>query len=239
MDFDRTGLTVCSRYAYPPNRLHYCGPAKQVDLAEYVKTDITDAGLTGIISQFETLYPYLRLIAAANNIKDPFNRRVVEAYWLGNPLLGKITPRDFYTHLTETLELKRKSAKPLHLEMDQALPNHAFHVFNIFIRTGHHAAPQTLSTMDKCRISWGEIVSGPDHDAYMVRTRPLEYSHNFLALGPAVIKTVYSAGIPLKPGDRVTIHWDYVCDKISVVAARNLEYYTRQAMAYADKNHRL
>ena len=33
--------------------------------------------------------PYLRLIAAANGIADPLDRRVVEAYWLGNGLLER------------------------------------------------------------------------------------------------------------------------------------------------------
>lgn len=35
-------------------------------------------------------YVYYQVIARSNNIKDPFNLKVVRAHWIGNELLGKV-----------------------------------------------------------------------------------------------------------------------------------------------------
>ena len=78
------GVLTCAHYAFPPNSLHYCGPHQSTTIKEYLQAQIAEPRLSTLLSQFETLYPYLQCIAEANNIKDPFDIRVVEAYWLGN-----------------------------------------------------------------------------------------------------------------------------------------------------------
>ena len=95
---DLKGLALCSRYSYPPNSLSLCGPDKKKDLNWYSIYQQTDKGTLEILSQFSTLYPYLTLIAQENKIKDPFNQKVVEAYWIGNNLLHKIPVKSFVTH---------------------------------------------------------------------------------------------------------------------------------------------
>jgi hypothetical protein len=239
MNFDRTGLILASRYAFPPNRLHYCGPEKQLNLGEYIKTDIADQGLIEIISQFETLFPYLKLIAQANGIKDPFNTKVVEAYWLGNMLLNKVKPKMFYRHLSEDLNLSHKFPKNEIHQLEnlvEGLPNHAFHVLNIFKRTGHAALAHTLSTMDNCRISWGKITVKTDEKTYLVKTRPLIYINDLLSLGKPVTKSIKSVKQIYQVGDQVTVHWDYICDKVTDTKIRNLEFYTQAAIDFANRN---
>src|SRR3989344_7944280 len=160
---DRSGLLTCSAYASPPNSLHYCGPEKQNDLLGYQQEQTSDRGLAEIIAEFQTLYPYLTLIAYENNIRDPFDPRVVEAYWIGNDLLTNVSMNKFYYHLRDTLKLKNK-VKPKDLELlfgkldDGMLPHHTFHVLNVFTRTGHHSVQHTLETMDACRIGWGTVI---------------------------------------------------------------------------------
>ena len=89
MTFDPQGLVTCARYSFAPNSLHYCGPEKQSDMRAYVSDSVTDQGLYDILNRFDTLYNYLQLIGTENDIRDPFDPRVVEAYWVGNSLLHK------------------------------------------------------------------------------------------------------------------------------------------------------
>ena len=197
------GLLYCARYAFPPNSLGYCGPSKQVDLKEYTTKTVADKGLVNILSRFETLYPYLTLIAYENNIKDPFDLRVVEAYWLGNALLTKITQKQMYAHFAEALSLKKK-LKPKNFEWligkipQGSLPTHSFHVLNVFTRTGHHATDHTVETMDNCRIGWGRIIKNlkfkiKNVQSVDVETQPLILANGKLALGKPIIKTLSSS----------------------------------------------
>lgn len=105
------GILRCSRYAFGPNQLHYCGPDRNSQLFAHIKEEVVDPDLTRILSQFETMYPYLVHIAAANRIKDPLDDRVVEAYWIGNALLDRVSKSDFYWHLVDGLSLKKKLGK--------------------------------------------------------------------------------------------------------------------------------
>ena len=160
---DHQGLLLCARYALPPNSLHYCGPDKITNLFAYTQEQIADRGLQEILTEFETLYPYLSFIAYENNIHNPFDRRVVEAYWLGNTLLHTVSMSGFFRHFSDALHLKKKiTKKDFELLVGKlpagAIPHHTFHVLNIFTRTGHHTIKHTLETMDNCRIGWGKII---------------------------------------------------------------------------------
>ena len=52
-------------------------------------------GLELLARQFAGAWPYLEFIAGVSGIKDPLDRRVVEAYWLGNDLLERIDMKTF------------------------------------------------------------------------------------------------------------------------------------------------
>lgn len=244
--YNSTGLLTCSRYAYAPNHFHYCGPEKQKDLLAYVQTKRSDQGLTNILHHFETLYPYLVLIASQNNIKDPFDPRVVEAYWLGNPLLKNVKMRAFGDHLADTLQLKKKVKKndfsPMMERMITGVPQHNFHVMNIFIRTGYAALVHTLSTMDQCRISWGKVIANLTNPTnltnngkrYMVLTQPLVYTNNRLTLSQPEQKHVTCVSFMPKIGDWVSIHWGFVCDVLGVREVALLKRYTMLALHHAN-----
>ncbi len=175
------GVSRCARYSFGPNRLHLCGPDANREVLAYLTEGVTDGGLTHLLKKFNTLYPYLESIAHANNINDPFDARVVEAYWLGNKLLDSIQPQLFYRHLTDVLQLKKR-LKPREFKFltdklsafirvnirdyprrPLARMHHNFHVFNVWQRTGHAETEHTLESMDKCRVSWGKVtlIDGP------------------------------------------------------------------------------
>jgi hypothetical protein len=84
------GPLMFVRYAYPPNALGYCGPADFAAFREYAVAGVVDRGLVQLAQAFAGAWPYLELIAAGCGIDDPLDRRVVEAYWVGNDLLDKV-----------------------------------------------------------------------------------------------------------------------------------------------------
>src|SRR6266849_9976169 len=93
------GPQIFARYAFMPNRLTYCGGDDHRALFDYCVAGVTDAGLRDLLRKFTGAMPYLRLIAECNAILDPFDARVVEAYWLGNELLQVVEARALYDSL--------------------------------------------------------------------------------------------------------------------------------------------
>jgi hypothetical protein len=235
---DPRGLGMCSRYAIAPNSLHYCGPERQTDLLGYVQHRVADGGLLEILNRFDTLYKYLVLIASHNHITDPFQKRVVEAYWIGNRLLHTIPRRRLVSHVVSTLGVgKRVTSKKMSSIVTPILvdgfPHHNFHVLALFMRTGHNGVPHTLATMDHCRISWGNVVSIQTSGAfgtYTVKTRPLEYIGEKLQLGAPVFTVVKSVGVVPKVGDWVSLHWGYVCEVLDDTQRRQLAFYTGRVL---------
>ena len=59
---------------------------------EQVAAHAEDGDLRRLVRGFEGTWPYLELIAGAAGFGDPLDRRVVEAYWVGNDLLDRDGP---------------------------------------------------------------------------------------------------------------------------------------------------
>ena len=239
------GLAMCTRFGYPPNSFSLCGPEKQQDLSWYAQTGNTDQGTQEILTQFNTLYPYLQLIAHANEIKDPFDPRVVEAYWIGNPLLSKIPLQSFHTHLTDTLALKKKtSKKELQTTLSKLdhhpLPHHSFHVLAIYHRTGHTDEAHTIQSMDACIIQWG-MVKKKLPTSLIVQTTPLMMRAEKLTFGPPMLREIFPLGVDdqqfinIKINDNVSYHWGYVCQKLTKEQLKNLHYYTKLSIDIVNK----
>ncbi len=238
------GILRCSRYAFGPNRLHYCGPDANREIAAYMEHDASDPGLQSLLVAFRTMYPYLRLIAQANGIRDPFDDRVVEAYWIGNGLLEAVGKRPFHRHLAEGLDMKRKmDGRSFDLVAEKlglgAMPHHSFHVLDIWKRTGRLDIAHTLESMQACRISWG-TVTAVDGPSITVESEPLAYEGGKLLLGPPAKRTVRRtlqslSDIDLvKPGDVITMHWDVPCEVVTKAQARALRAYTLRHIALAN-----
>jgi hypothetical protein len=239
------GILRCSRYSFGPNRLHYCGPDANAELRAQIEAGATDFGLAKLLKQFKTLYPYLLHIAKANNIKDPFDSRVVEAYWLGNKLLEVVEKRKLNQFLTDNLGIKRmighKEFRWIEEKISHgAVPHHSFHVFNIWRRTGNVNIPHTLQSLDECRVSSGTVIStnGPE---ITVLIEPLIYAGGKLALGAPVTKILtrqleaeYDIE-QIKPKQIVSIHWSVPCEVISKKQAVMLKKYTLKSLALANQ----
>src|SRR6476661_11111120 len=122
------------RYAFMPNQLRYCGGDDNRTIFQYGVEQTVDDGLRPLLKKFTGALPYLQLIARSNGIADPFDDRVVEAYWIGNELLDGVEVRRLYDSLKERFG---KQLSPRMLEMVAgkapagAHPHHSFHVFDV------------------------------------------------------------------------------------------------------------
>jgi len=237
------GPTLFARYAYPPNALGYCGPDDPAALLGLATdTRPRHADLRQLAARFEGAWPYLELIAGCNGIGDPLDRRVVEAYWVGNDLLARVPPAALWRSLDERF---RRRAGRLFEPMAAAVPlggvpHHSFHVFAVYpwlglLRAGREGP--ALTVLDRCRIRWGTVES-VDGDHVVVRTRLLTFRGSQLLLGEhdevevarwAIGGTTFVAA--LSPGDAVSLHWDWVCDRLSPPALRRLQRWSAHTLA--------
>jgi len=225
-----------------------CGPENQADILEfYAKANAQKPAksIQPILESFETLYPYLKLIARANCQKNPFDEKIVEAYWLGNDLLENVSAAKLFEHIADTMKLRKKvnsrECKSFSEKFNKsALPHHNFHVFSVWRRTGHTKTPQTLTTMDACRIGWGKITAVKPH-SLIVETKPLTADSagkmkeaNFSV--EREILNFFEGNILLKNikiGDCVSLHWGCVCEKLTKQQIANLQKYTELSLQYA------
>lgn len=232
-----SGAVVFARYAYPPNALGYCGPADSSALLHYAAAGAVDPGLAELARRFEGAWPYLELIAGATGIPDPLDRRVVEAYWVGSWLLDTIGVRPIADSLEERFRRRigRRFSALADGVMAGGVPHHSFHVFGVYPWVGFlgdgRRSDQALEVLDRCRIRWGRIVSVTG-DQVVVRSQPLVWDGRALSLGPAreesARRAVAGVGLvgDLRPGHWVSLHWDWVCDRLSRRQLTALRRYT-------------
>ena len=235
------GALRFARYAYPPNELGYCGPDASAQLLEQVADGVVDRELRALLRGFEGAWPYLELIAAANDIPDPLDDRVVEAYWLGNGLLDHVGPRLLGDSLQD--RFRRRAGRSwdslVAPVLDGAVPHHSFHVFGVYpwlglLREGRLDEP--LRVLDRCRIRWGQVVSVTGGEA-VVRSRPLTWDGRRLTLGEAADERVRvsldSRGLAtgLEPGAWCSMHWDWVCEALDERSVARLRYWTARELA--------
>lgn len=240
------GLKLAVRYSLPSCRLGFCGPrgrASQKTLHDFVSgKKVEEEKVRKILGKFEAVYPYLHLIATSNQIKDPFNERVVRAYWVGNELLDRVKTSDLrkaiLTDFTKPDLLSKENAKKRASQIKKGMvPHHSFHVLFLGSISGRVKLEGALK--DLCRIGWGKVIevsakggsaSGGKREKLKVKSKPLLIGKK-MHLGKEAEKEVEweKALIPeVKEGDWVSFHWGRVCDRLSEEDVANLEYYTKK-----------
>jgi len=229
------------RYAFMPNQLRYCGGDDNRTMFEYGVEQIVDDGLRPLLRKFTGALPYLQLIARTNGIADPFDDRVVEAYWLGNDLLEHVEVRQLYDSLLERFgsQLQGRTRDwVLGKAPAGARPHHNFHVFDVHSRVGQ--LENTLATMDSCRVSWGKVVrvEGPE---LVVERPPLLLLDGKLVTGPAsqmrAVRQIEARGFAdtAAVGDWVSLHWGWVCEVITPRQQANLVRFTDHQLRIANQ----
>lgn len=241
-----SGPVLFARYAFGPNRLGYCGPDAVEELFAEGTIGGDDRALRELARSFEGAWPYLELIARANGLGDPLDRRVVEAYWLGSPLLDAVRPDTFGASLSSRFRPRLRpdgwrwlAGKP----GVGAVPVHAFHVLDVFPRVGllrTGSVDRALEVMDSCRIRWGRVLER-DGEWLVVSVVPLVMADGRLELGPARPERVQAwrdgAGFidGVQPGDVISIHWSWACDRLSARQLAGLLTWTSREIAIANR----
>ncbi|HEY7909737.1 MAG TPA: DUF6390 family protein [Thermomicrobiales bacterium] len=230
------------RYAFMPNKLRYCGGDDNSEMFAYALAEVREPPLETILRKFSGAMPYLTLIARSNGIADPFDDRVVEAYWIGNELLDHVEVRDMYASLRERYSA-RLSPKLMALVANKApegaRAHHSFHVFDAW-RTAEDLSGDVLATLDNCRISWGAVqtVEGAD---VIVERRPIEMHDGKLAFGASrrdrMTRLIGGKGFvtTVAPGDIVSLHWGWVCDVLTPRQVANLARFTDHHLRLANR----
>jgi hypothetical protein len=233
-----------ARFAYPPNELGYCGPDAHGELLERVAAAAADPGLRRLATDFEGAWPYLTLLAGVAGVDDPLDPAVVEAYWIGSPLLDRVQAADLGRCLEDRFRARGLGAwagvaATIGLA---AVPHHSFHVCCVspwigLLRGGIVDAP--LQVVDRCRIRWA-TVDAVNGDTAVVTGPSVAWSGGRLHLGPVVTEVVRLRrdGLGLvdtvQPGQLVALHWDWICDRLTPTRRRELERWTRRSLAIAN-----
>lgn len=239
------GALRFGHYAFPPNRLGYCGPADHQSLLEYVASESCDEGLLQLERRFDGAYPYLNLIALANGIADPFDERVVEAYWIGNAFLEKVTAAPFYESMQQRFSVGMKGTDfqwlSTKLEMG-ARPQHNFHVFEIYTRIGlmrDTRAAVALEAMDACRVSWGRVAAIEGSEVLVERPQLVLQNGEMSLSEPRAARVTrqrdgHGFVDAVRVGQHVSIHWDWACEILSRDALGRLQRATAASLRLAN-----
>lgn len=239
------GPLLFARYAYPPNALGLCGAEESRTLLEYGTAGASDGGLAELAQAFDGAWPYLTLIAGANGIHDPLDTRVVEAYWVGNDLLDRVSGQTLARHIEDRFRgrVGRTWERIVEAVAAGAVPHHTFHVFAVYpwlglLRTGETAQP--LLVLDRCRIT-PALVQSVEGESVKVLAPALDWDGSRLSLGWWKQRTARFSEDGLgfvtpARGDWVSLHWDFVCDRLTPEQARGLDRTTRRALGAVNRS---
>jgi len=237
-----SGTTRFVRYAFMPNRLQYCGGDDNRTILEYAIADVREPPLDRMLRKFSGALPYLQLIARRSGIVDPFDERVVEAYWIGNDLLERVEARELYDHLRVRYrgELSARVMDRVAAKAPAgARPHHSFHVLDVWRQT-ERGRNDVLATIDSCRISWGRVMV-VEPGELVVERAPIELHEGHLVLGAPrlerVTRMLDGGGFVASAmvGDVVSIHWSWACEVLDERQHRAVKRYTEHHLRLANQ----
>ncbi|MBA2738294.1 MAG: hypothetical protein H0U47_01360 [Nocardioidaceae bacterium] len=235
-----SGEAIFARYAFPPNELGHCGPPGSERLLVSGASGLGDPEVRARVPQFDGAWPYLRLLAATCGGSDALGAEVVSAYWLGGGLLDRVDPAALTAMVDAAFHAQpgvrdRLAQVP---ELAAAGPSHVFHVFVVYPWVGLLGSGSDVprAVLDSCRVRWGTVKS-VDGETARVRSRQLEWDGLSLRIGAERIETCrwtrgrHAFVSELRPGDQVSLHWDWICDRLADAAVDELADRTRRQLA--------
>ncbi len=233
------GFQLAARFSIATNRLQYCGPSDAEPVLYRAIVEGTGRPATeAALSRFEALFPYLEAIGRKHGL-DPFDREVVEAYWIGNSLLEAFDRNDFREILGALSRRGLPAFVARELERDlpaHPIPHHVFHVAFVGVGavTGH--VPTTLANLEACRPA-GADVRAIAADRLVVTQPFVDVRAGALVLGsPRDREVAYDPRLlpELAVGDRIAIHWGWAALRLEGAQDRRLAEYTERSLAAAN-----
>ena len=230
MQAEIKGLLKASKYSAIPNKLGFCGPPNSVQkLEEFIANPSQDksAEVKEILQQFNALFPYLQLIASSNSMQ-PFDEQVVEAYWVGNSLLERVSKRE----MQKTVLLLQNFGLPLSIAEEKAsslpeemLPHHSFHV--LYINFINPEVKPIIENLSNCLVQWGKIKEVQEQHL-LVKAEQLLFESNQLKLREKIKKVEKGFVQEAKKNDFVSVHWNKAVELIDKDQLEQLKHYTLQ-----------
>jgi hypothetical protein len=161
---DESGAVLFARYAYPPNALGYCGPEEPDMLLRAATHGEPDREVGSLVPRFGGAAAYLRLIAACHGIEDALDRRVVEAYWVGNSLLRGVPSGRLPQPGNGAMASGSGGQADAPTAISRGVAHHTFHVFAVYpwlarLRSGK--TQPALEVLDRCRFRWARCRPSP------------------------------------------------------------------------------
>ncbi len=220
-------------YSFSPNKLGYCGPEGSWQaFGQFLSapTEQNAVAAKEALRKFYALYPYLELIATANDLQ-PFDAEVIEAYWIGNGLLQNVQ----YSELQKTIlsfqrfGLPRSIAEKKAAELpDELLPHHSTHV--LYVNFINPKVQPVVENLGNCLIQWAEV-KGETKKAIKVKGIELFSENGELKLREKEKIVQNPFNLQLKEKDLVTVHWGSVVEKISFDELKRLKKFTEETLA--------
>jgi hypothetical protein len=244
------GIRIAALYGFYPHRLGFCGlqekSAKKTLLNYLSGEKISERKIRKILETFKGTFSYYKLIAKSNGIKDPFDEKVVRAYWLGNQLLERVPVDSLKKMIIKEFTGPGLLSKEIAKEKANRIPltskaHHSFHVLVIGSVSGRIKFEGNL--LDICRIGWGKVIEfgkKKTENVYkvIIEYQPLQERKKRYFLGKPIHKIVFwdKKFIPeIKVGDRVATHWNHIVQILSPKDLINLGKYTQVTINSLDK----
>ncbi len=258
-----SGLDLAARYSLRPHELGFCGPQiarRQQILKKFIRGEASAAKTRKALKDFKGAYHYYGLIAKSNKIKNPFDEKVVAAYWIGNSLLEKVKTEDLREMIIKYFSGKGLLPKEIAVKKAAAIPenskpHHSFHVLVIGSVTGSVDFKNT-KLKDLCRIGWGRVTkkfkvlplrgisrreksSPPTGDLpkgekfkVIVTCQPLVGKKKIRLGRPVKREIIWDREIvpKVKIGDWVSFHWNWLVQVLTKKEVKNLRKYTLKTL---------
>jgi hydrogenase maturation factor len=168
------------------------------------------------------------------------NKKVVEAYWIGNELLEKVTIDDLRGLIVKRFSGPGLLSKKVAKEKSDAIPiaskpHHSFHVLVLGAVTGSIDFAGRTDLKDICRVGWGRIIKFKVQSSkfkIIVEYNPLTGKEK-IKLGKAKKKQINWDKMILPEvniGDWVSFHWNYAIQILNEENILNLYKYTKNSL---------
>lgn len=197
---DKKGLILFAKFAHPVAIQCGCNFQEAKILSKFVKTGQMSPRIAQIVQKFSGACSCLKKIASRHHIEEPFNYKVVEAYFLGNALLTAFPQKELPFHLAALIK-----------SLGQASVHHSLEI-------------------DDCRISWGKVLKIYPAGAIRVKYWPLQKQLGKLQIGPRTEKLVDIADAKIKKSDYVAIHREIACHRLTTKQLNQLKFWTKEIL---------
>jgi hypothetical protein len=237
-----SGVKLAALFGFYPNKLGFCGLQKNSAKSSLLKyltgKKVSEQKIRKILETFKGAFAYYKLIAKSNKIEDPFNEKVVRAYWIGNELLERVPVVSLKEMIVKEFsgpgflsrEIVEKKSKKVSFP---AKPHHSFHVLVLGSVTGSVELKGKL--LDFCRVGSGEVIEHEKTERkklnrIVIKYQPLQEREKRYSIGKPVSKVVFwdRRFVPkIKMGDKVAIHWNHIIELLDNRDLVNLKKYTQ------------